>query len=191
MVVKKRVFFALEFKDELKGKLKIIQNQIRPLSKRGNFTRPENFHLTLRFIGEVDIPEAETLKKVMLDLAAQTSPFQLELGTVGTFPRQTKHIVWVGLRGQLSELNKLYRNLSSKLCSVNYHLEEKRYSPHITLGREMILEESWALVRDKVVVSPYSWEVTGITLLESTRINGGLAYAPLVKADFDGVNKVN
>lgn len=64
-----RLFFAIEFNDSLKDYLFVIQQKIKQYSIGGNFSSKDNFHLTLRFIGEQSPSQAEQLKAVLKDTA--------------------------------------------------------------------------------------------------------------------------
>jgi 2'-5' RNA ligase len=106
----KRVFIAIEFEENIKRYLHDIQNRVVQVSEKGNFTSKENFHLTLNFIGEVNIDKIENINKCIYDVAINQSKFKLYFDTLGQFPRGNKSIVWVGLKSN-EMLNKIYQDL--------------------------------------------------------------------------------
>jgi len=174
-----RVFFAIEFEDEMKNFLYQIQNEVRQQCMAGNFTHKENFHLTLRFIGEQSQQQIEQLMSSLKETAGSIPEFEVRLNKLGKFDRGNKKIIWVGLQ-KSRKLNNLYDKLESTLESRGYAKEERGYSPHITLAREARIE-NYQQLSDKIEVSNLAIRVKSISLMESTRINNKLCYLPLTR----------
>lgn len=193
-----RLFFAIEFNDKLKKHLFNIQEVIRQYCTGGNFTSKDNFHLTLRFIGEQSPCQAEKLLAAMRATAKDFKPklgnlnisevetetnmvaFQLRLNTIGKFDRGNKKILWVGL-DRSQELQFLYDKLESNLLNYGYAKEERGYNPHITLAREVRIEE-FDKLKNIVQQINSTINVNSISLMESKRINNKLCYVPLERA---------
>lgn len=171
-----RVFIAIEFEKEIKKYLKEIQQKVIEKSIRGNFTSIDNFHLTIRFIGEVNQVGFQLIREAVDQAALSTENFILQLGDIGYFSRKNKKIVWVGLKGDISKLNSLYNNLESQLELKGFKREERGYNPHITLGREVILKDSNGEVKDIATIENRAVAVSKISIMESTRENGRLVY---------------
>ncbi|HEX2924913.1 MAG TPA: RNA 2',3'-cyclic phosphodiesterase, partial [Ruminiclostridium sp.] len=91
-----RVFFAIEFDEDIKSYFSEIQEKVRKYCLSGNFTLKENFHLTLRFMGEQSEGQIEKLKEVLRD-AAETHSFELKLEKMGSFRKGNRSIIWLGL----------------------------------------------------------------------------------------------
>lgn len=79
-----RIFVAVEFEQHTKDHLYSIQKHIMNHSTSGNFTRPENFHLTLKFIGEVQPSFVKEITAAISEAAKECSPFKLCLGGLET-----------------------------------------------------------------------------------------------------------
>lgn len=172
-----RVFIAIEFSDTIKKYLFDKQQLARKYCTKGNFTSSANFHLTLRFIGEVQNNELSSIKKAIDDTAELNNPFEISFDSIGCFSRGFKKILWIGIQ-KSNELQNLYTCLEDALSKYGYIKDEKGYSPHITLGREVVTDNMESL-KNEIEIKSEKINVTGISLMESTRVNGILTYRPL------------
>jgi len=97
------------------------------------WVRPEQLHLTLRFIGEVDGGMFQDIREGLGDVVLDA--FTLQLDGVGFFPpRGRPSVVWVGLR-QSSGLLHLRRRIESRLVALGLEPEARKFAPHITIAR--------------------------------------------------------
>jgi len=173
-----RVFIGIEFPREVKEYLEQLQQDIKIKCKSGNFTRKENFHLTLRFIGEAEAGLINELKRGIDDAVLQFECFNMELGRLGQFARGNKHIIWVGIKPN-KNLNALHSRLEASLEAIGFPKDQKGYTPHVTLAREAVLKEDLNNILQLVKVSNMTIPIHKITLFESTRANGVLTYRPV------------
>ncbi len=174
-----RVFFAIELDEGIKDYLSEIQHEVKSHCISGNFTFKENFHLTLRFIGEQNIQQVENLKQVLKDVAYNPE-FELRLDMLGSFKKGNRSIIWTGLEKSL-QLQELYNNMENTLFQTGYQKEERSYNPHITLAREVKMENIGFI--EKMEIEKLNIKVESISLMESKRINDKLAYVPLERAE--------
>lgn len=179
-----RVFLAIEFTGEIKEYLYKIQQIVKKHSTTGNFTNKENLHLTLRFIGEVKDNELNKLKEALDYTLLNQESFQLIFNQLGEFTRKNKKIIWLGLKVN-KELDLLYSKLEERLEIYGYQKEERGFVPHITLGREIILTEELNKIEKLVEVHNMEMIVDKVSIMESTRKNGKLTYAPIYVNTFD------
>jgi 2'-5' RNA ligase len=91
---------------------------------------PERWHTTLAFLGDVAVPEPVD-EALAAALDGAPAP-QLRLAGSGTFGSRT---VWVGLDGDLDDLQELARRVSAAVRQAGVRLERRRYRPHLTVGR--------------------------------------------------------
>jgi 2'-5' RNA ligase len=167
-----RLFIAINFNDETRARLLALRDKLRSRSKRGNFSLPENLHLTLAFLGECDAKQTASVKNVMT--AVNFAPFDVMINQVGLFKRGGTDIWWAGAAASEPLIN-LQRDLTNRLTDAGFTLDKRRYSPHITLGREVETDTTpWA-------IEPFGETVTGIDLMKSERINGKLTYTAIYK----------
>lgn len=162
-----RIFIAIRFTEAFKSSILDAQDGLREYGVRGNYTQPENLHLTLAFIGETERVEEI---KAAVD-AVKFEPFVIRTGRLGCFNGRSR-VLWLGIEGEdkvKTIAQQLRRNLDK--CGIDY--AKGRFSPHITLVRqpsEMPLD---------VEVESESMTVSEISVMNSERINGRLVYTAL------------
>jgi len=173
-----RLFISINSNDETRSALLSVQGTIKPQTKKGSFTRPENLHLTLAFLGET---KEETIPLIcsVIDNAIQkyTPPFHLVFSKVGYFKRFNKELWWIGINHTnpyLKTLKDIRQKITDGLSEKNIDFDTKQFKPHITLGRE-IEQDSPIAVPDQNINFP----VRRISLMKSERINGILTYTEI------------
>ncbi|OJF94170.1 RNA 2',3'-cyclic phosphodiesterase [Alkalibacterium sp. 20] len=87
-----RVFIAIEIDEQTKRQLNSTQDMIKNYVNKGNFTTKNNFHVTLRYIGDVDQEEINGLKQAIDETTSKAKKFTLCLDTLGHFPRKKKKL---------------------------------------------------------------------------------------------------
>lgn len=95
----------------------------------------ENYHLTLKFLGEVEERKVQAIKN-RLQMAAEASPpFTLSFGGLGFFPHRNRpRVIWLGAKGEVAKADFLGERIDTYLQEVGFE-EEKKRSFHLTLGR--------------------------------------------------------
>ena len=144
----------------------------------GRAVPPENWHLTVRFLGGVDQIAMERLASA-LDQADLGPSFAIALGDLGAFPRPAKaSVVWLALdkgRERLTELNEVVEEESQ---AIGLTPEERPFAPHLTLSRvRPELDARPALASYRRV--PFEWIAGELILYESRTGRGGAVYEPL------------
>lgn len=177
-----RIFIGIELPQEIEEYLELIQQKVKTECVSGNFTRKENFHLTLRFIGETEVGQIKALKQALDNAVSNFRSFNLSLSQLGQFRRGNKHIIWVGLKPE-SALDSLHSSIETALVAIGYPKESRGFSPHITLGREVVFMKDFNSFGQHVRICSKTVPVNRIILFESTRINGVLTYKPLYAKD--------
>lgn len=133
-----RTFIAIELDDPQKRALSDLQSRLK--RERGSnairWTAPENIHLTLKFLGNVDADMMLDLQGAVADACTGASPFVLKLGGVGAFPNINRaNVVWIGVQGDIEAATKLAQNIDEACAALGFPHEERPFSPHLTLGR--------------------------------------------------------
>jgi 2'-5' RNA ligase len=131
-----RTFIAITLSPEIQQALSQIQNHLKKLDCDIKWVKPENIHLTLKFLGEVKLKKIDIIRRVLEDLFKNTRPIDIELTQLGAFPN-TKHpqILWAGLKNKDQRISRLFFDLEEKLGKIGFKKENKLFSPHITIGR--------------------------------------------------------
>lgn len=97
------------------------------------WVRPENFHVTLRFIGDIDEGLAEDVDTALSRIAAPS--FTLEVSGIGQFGKDFKtRALWAGIAPNAA-LNQLQARVEAAVTGAGLPAETRKFKPHITLGR--------------------------------------------------------
>lgn len=168
-----RLFIAIDFDRAVKDALAAAVDGLRARARGGNFTRRDNLHLTLAFIGETD--RQADLVRVMESV--RVPAFDLTLGGLGRFRRPGGDIVFRQVEGG-EGLLLLHRQLTQALQEAGFAVERRPFQPHLTLGREVRVAEA-DLQALSAALPPLRLNVRAMTLMKSERISGVLTYTPL------------
>lgn len=165
-----RLFIAINFDEETRKNIIDVQQRLRILGT-GNFSHPENLHLTLAFLGEIAPTKVDAVQQAMNRTAV--GPISLTFDHVGRFKRDGGDIWWIGL-SENRPLLSLQKELSGHLADAGFHLEDRRFSPHITLARGVRLDTQPE--HSTLLGSAFSTRASTISLMRSERISGSLTY---------------
>lgn len=95
----------------------------------------QNMHLTLKFLGNVAASHVDFLKQTLAQIAVSQSPFDLQVGGIGSFPTLKRpRVLWIGIHAPAA-LASLQRSIEAGATRLGYEKEERSFSPHLTLGR--------------------------------------------------------
>lgn len=176
-----RLFFAVNFSKSVKEEIGVTVRAVKRLSEGGNFTRTENIHLTLVFLGEVETGLLPALKKTADQIKSE--PFTLKTSGIGKFNKGGKSIYWLGVESS-KELILLQENLFVRLSEQGFVSGQNKYTPHITLGRQVRAGE-----REDALIISQKPEITvrmdGVSLMLSESKDGVLTYTEIYKSTFD------
>jgi len=165
-----RLFIAINLDEETKQNILAVQRRLRELGG-GNFSRPENLHLTLAFLGEVAPARVAAVRKAMDSATLQ--PMKLTFDHVGCFKRDGGDIWWIGI-AENTALLEVQKKLSDSLLTDGFRLESRRFSPHITMAREVQLTTQPD--RNALLGESFSTQVSTVSLMCSERVGGRLTY---------------
>ena len=124
-----RLFVGLDLPWELRERLSLLAGGI----PGARWLPPENYHITLRFIGEVAAHQAEEIDLALAGLRARG--FSLSLTGVGTFEKAGRPVaLWVGVERN-AQLDLLQSKIETACQRSGLEPERRRFSPHVTLAR--------------------------------------------------------
>lgn len=132
----RRLFWAIELPDPVRERLVGIQELLAgsaPAAKV-RWTRPEQMHLTLKFVGETAVTTDDLTAAVGPHLPA--APLALEVAGVGSFGGRRPRVLWAGVGGDgLAEVVRLAGGLERAMRDFGVAADDRPYAPHVTLGR--------------------------------------------------------
>jgi 2'-5' RNA ligase len=132
------LFIAIPIPEPVRDEIIRVQQEMQPLAPRGaaRWTRPDQFHLTLRFLGDVLVAGLEQLKESVGAVCMNARPLQLRAEGVGFFPNpHSPRVVWVGIDDQAGLLVDLQKQIETAVRPFAAEPGGKNFSGHVTLGR--------------------------------------------------------
>ena len=168
-----RLFIAIKFPEEIKTRLSDLTLELKQNTVKGHFTRKDNFHLTLAFIGETKYKEQ--VIQVMDNAVenAKIKPFVLNMGGFGRFKGRDGDIFWVGVENN-PVLTGLNQALTRELKKYEFKVDDKEFKAHLTLGREIQLKPGFTVKEFEKSIPALTLNTKGISLMKSERIDGRL-----------------
>ncbi len=165
-----RLFLAINFDPQTKERILVVQRRLKELG-RGSFSHPDNLHLTLAFLGEVAPGRVSAIREAMDGLTVPA--MRLTFSHAGRFRREGGDIWWLGLEPN-QPLARLQKELSGSLRGKGFALENRPFSPHITLARQVTLQQN--IDPDSLLEAPFTAKADTVSLMLSERIGSRLTY---------------
>jgi len=173
-----RLFIAVNCNGETKNRLLSVQGKIKSQSLKGNFSRPENIHLTLVFLGETPEEQVPAICSAIREaLQPPVVPFALAFSQTGCFTHSGKELWWIGAEysaPSLGTLKNLRQRIADRLSAQGIAFDNRAFNPHITLGREIKHSAPIVIERQEI-----TYPVNRISLMKSERLNGVLVYTEI------------
>jgi 2'-5' RNA ligase len=132
-----RTFIAVGLDKSVRDRVIALQEALAGTGAEVKWVEPENLHVTLLFLGEVEDRDLPAVCRVVAEGGGRQAPFTLSVEHAGCFPNPRRpRTLWVGVGQGTQELVALYDALEPPLMDLGcYRREERQYTPHITLGR--------------------------------------------------------
>ena len=163
-----RIFIALQFEEAFRQALLDVQSALKNCGIKGNYTKPENLHLTLAFIGEYGNPQ--NILDALDDI--EFASFELSLNGIGRF----ETILWAGLSTS-EQLNQNVKRIRRALAEQEIPFDRKKFMPHITLVRQYYLTKGTEF--PEITIPHLSMEVTNFSVMRSERGKNGMIYTEI------------
>ena len=183
-----RVFIAIPLPVDLKAALVALQQELQPLPLEAAWVREAGFHLTLKFLGDVDSTQVTPIVSCMAATVEHCQPFSLSLAGVGVFPHESNpRVLWVGVQDVTGDLRHMQHGLDAQLMQVGFPSEHRPFAPHLTLARlKRILRRGDFLATLKLHRETMlgQLDVDHIELVESQLHPSGARYSTVHTAHF-------
>jgi RNA 2',3'-cyclic 3'-phosphodiesterase len=169
-----RAFLALELSGEIRERLKVAQGILRTSTSRMTFVEPENIHITVKFLGEVD----ERLLPRVMDAVRNVlfAPFMVSVGNVTVNNPKRPFTVWCSVR-DAGKGEELFRLIEDALSPLGFARETRRFTPHATLARIKDPDPSLFSVIKTLDAKTYGdCSISGIKLKKSILMPKGPVY---------------
>ncbi|MCU0784980.1 MAG: RNA 2',3'-cyclic phosphodiesterase [Verrucomicrobia bacterium] len=184
-----RLFVAIALPEEVKVALGGVQGELKevlPL-KSTAWTKPENFHLTLRFLGRVELGRVSELERHLRENLAQFGELELICERLGCFPGpRLPRVVWTWVHDPGERLALLHRSVSEAVGGFGEKPGQERFVGHVTIARPKQTTRTEAERLARFIESAGNrrfggWNCSEVELIQSELSAGGSRYTRLAK----------
>jgi len=131
-----RTFIAVDLPFQIKEKIASLQTDLKSSQCKIAWVKPENIHLTLKFLGNVEEQLIERIEQGIRVAAGKITPFTLEVKGVGAFPNFSKaKVIWIGAVRDTAILNQLAESIDNQMHLLGFENENRYFKAHFTIGR--------------------------------------------------------
>jgi 2'-5' RNA ligase len=178
-----RAFIAVNIGEPARSVIKRLIENLQSKVDHIRWTRDDQLHLTVKFLGDVDNRELPQICNNLRDQCQFVEPFIVSLVGLGTFPSgRPPRIIWASIEEGLQQLSDLHQRLDASLADLGLPREGRRYTPHLTLGR---VRRGAAIPELQDVLSKFQgaartqFDVDEVILMASLRERGKSLYEPI------------
>lgn len=132
-----RLFVSVDLPDDLADAIESLQDELREASGL-RFTDPEQAHITLKFLGDVDEDRLFEIEDAIETAVEETgiAPFSARFSGLGAFPSEDYiSVVWFGVEQGGDELTHLHEAVEDRTTAIGFEPEDHRFTPHVTVAR--------------------------------------------------------
>ena len=131
-----RTFIAVEIPNDVRDRIAELQTNLAKSKERIRWTKPDNIHVTLKFLGDIEQDKTEPIADAIRNATRRIQPFELSVKGLGAFPNLRRaRVIWVGLENPSAELETLAQTLEGELTNLGFPSERRKFNPHLTIGR--------------------------------------------------------
>jgi 2'-5' RNA ligase len=176
-----RAFVAVDLPDRIRSSLAAAQQKFKSYGFRVKWVRPQSIHLTLKFLGNINVAQTDAVVGAMAQAAKGRAALALAPSGIGVFPNARRaRVIWVGIGGQLDQLKNLQRALEARLADLGFPRESRPFKGHLTLGRvkgKIAVHRLQAALDDLGNFEAGSFAVDQIILFKSQLQSSGAVYS--------------
>ena len=183
-----RAFIALELPGELRAAIGEVQDQLRRSAAGGKvtWTKPENLHLTLQFLGDIQEERVAGIVATLSRVAGHHARFPVAVGGVGAFPDgRLPRVLWAGCADPAGRLGAL----AEAVRAAGWGGADREFAPHVTMGRIARPRPDAALTRALDSLKDTAcgtWVVDAVHLVRSELRPQGSVYTKLSSLPLKG-----
>jgi 2'-5' RNA ligase len=188
-----RTFIALDVNESVKTILRDTIIKLERMGFKGNWTKPENVHLTLYFMGDTPITKITEIAKRMEERITGFPTFAFNVNKIGYFKnRNLPRVIWLGVEGG-NTLKQLHNEVikSLKLSNIQVTESEIMFQPHLTVGRIKRAPDFWEKLIKVLDVESVIVPVSAVHIYSSTLTKTGPIYKKMYTIDFEGGMIIN
>jgi RNA 2',3'-cyclic 3'-phosphodiesterase len=131
-----RTFICIKLPYPILDQFSLLQKELRQFGQSVRWVHREGLHLTMKFLGDVEQNQMESVSKSVMDSVQGLQLFHLKFSGFGAFPNfEHPRIYWVGIHEPPCTLFDLYQRIEDNLHQAGFSREVRKFTPHMTLGR--------------------------------------------------------
>ncbi len=183
-----RTFIALEMNAAVQGQLVETIRQLALHLPSVRWVDPAGIHLTLAFLGELNDRQLAEAIQASITTAQHVQPFSYALTRLAIFgPPHQPRVLWMGIKEATMVLSRLHRALNHELTQRGFEIDDRPFSPHLTLARiktplspkELKYLQEMLASDQQSLVSSQAYPVTSIEVMKSELSSAGARYSSL------------
>jgi 2'-5' RNA ligase len=182
-----RLFIAIALPDPIRQAIEKAQDDLRAAlpTKSIRWTRSDQFHLTMRFLGGVETQRVDRLDEAVRSACAGAGVLRLRAAGIGVFPGPRRpRVVWTGVGDRDQRLAKLQRSIEAATSAFTDEPPQDKFTGHITLARCRDINRAEAstlaaLVEAMEHRSFGEWNADGVDIIRSQPTPQGSRYTTL------------
>jgi len=185
-----RAFIAIELPCAVKEYLGRFQNKLKTSASDIKWVNPENIHLTLKFLGEIEDKTTDEIKEILETVSCRRLAFYIRLSTLGAFPKiNSPRIIWTGIDKGADETKEIAAELEERIAKIGIPKEDKPFSAHLTIGRTRSafnrenLAKTLVALQGEIIQDNIEFRADKLTLFKSTLTPQGPVYTILKEAN--------
>lgn len=182
-----RAFICIEVPETIKSRIERLQQELRAANTQVSWTRPSSIHLTIKFLGDVEAARLEAVRRAVERAASSASELEIEVSGAGCFPSpKNPRVLWVGLTNVPDALKQLHCAIEDELAREGFPREQKRFSPHLTIGRIRSPHGAVAVAERLIAAGfkPERFRASEIIVMRSDLKPTGSVYTPQAVIEF-------
>ena len=187
-----RTFIAVPVAPELASRARVLIDKLRLSTAKAKWVEAKNLHWTIKFLGDIELRETAAICKAVSAAVAPFTPFDVEASGAGAFPDPARpRTVWLGMGQGSEEMISLHDAIERSLEPLGYRAENRRFRPHITIGRVRQstaegIQDLGRLVQENADFDGGLTSVDEVTIFSSELGRDGPTYDPLGHAELLG-----
>lgn len=176
-----RAFIGIDFDIDCKKYIFELQQKLRGYAVKGRWKHSSNFHLTLKFLDDISPEQKEHIDAALNGICNAQEAFRLTVSEAGVFQgKDMVRVLWLGLGDEVRILQHLASSIDESVSKFGFPMEKRRFTPHITIGQDIIFEQPFDEIRDSIGRISYGpMDVKTVNLFKSEQLQSKRIYTKI------------
>lgn len=182
-----RLFIALDLPKEVKTYLSQIIEDMKSKGANVKWVKADNIHLTMKFLGNTEPSKVDSIIESLNKAIHFTKPIETNLSLLGGFPNLTKpRVIWIDIEKNRELIINTAKDIESTLIDIGFEIENKKFTPHLTLGRVKDLKnfDNLDSYLQNLQLKSFDFNFESLSLIKSTLTQHGPIYKKLHTIQF-------